>query len=120
MDLYPVRENGLFNGDKTILAGANADSEVIDLEHTSPQGMFALHMILTGTGTAKITYKLCSTEDGAFVTPEDAVDIKTALTVGTMYKSFEPELAKYMIINVEETGGANSITVGELSKLLYQ
>ncbi len=119
-DLYPVRRARLFSAAETIAASANADSQPIDLRNTAPSGMFALFSKITGTGTCKITYKVCSTEGGTYFTPADAVDIETAQTAGSIWESFEPELTPWIIINFEETLGANAVVIDETSELIYQ
>ena len=119
-DLYPVRRARLFAAAKTVVKNTNEDSQPIDLRNTAPSGMFSLFSKITGTGTCKITYKVCSTIDGTYFTPADAVDIETAQTVGSIWESFEPELTPFLIINFAETGTANDVVIDETSELIYQ
>lgn len=97
--------------DKTVLAGQVEKSEVIDVRNMSPQGMFALESTITGTGTIKWTYECCTTEDGVFLEPEDAVDIYTAQTVGQIYQAFQPELTPFIKIVATETGAADPVVI---------
>ena len=94
-----------------VTAGATVKSAAINLSTLfKPSGFFSLQVTATGTGTCKITYEL-SNDGVTYVTPDSASDIVTAQTVANDFYSFAPELAKYMKIVLEETGGVNPITI---------
>lgn len=98
---------------KTVLAGQVEKSAVIDLRNMSPKGLFALESTITGDGTIKWTYECCTTADGVFLEPEDAVDIYTAQTVGHIYQSFQPEPTPFIKIVATETGAADPVVIAE-------
>lgn len=109
--MLPIYTQKLFSS-QAIAASQSVTSDVIDLlKEKASNGVFSVESIVTGTGTAKITYLVCSTRNGTYTTPAAASDIKTAQTVGTWFGSFSPVLAPYMKIKVEETGGANPVSV---------
>jgi len=94
----------------TIAASATSDAFDLDFGIFRPDGFASLQIAITGTGTAKIYYT--SSNDGlTYVVGDDAVDIITAMTVGEKFLSIEPIFSKYIKIYVEETGGANAITI---------
>lgn len=95
---------------KTISKNAAATSGAIDLRQIAQNGPFSLHYILAGTGTVKITYSVCSTVDGTYLTPSTANDITaSAVGAGSDFLSFQPELAPFMKIVVTEQN-VNPIT----------
>lgn len=81
-----------------------------DLGYWKTFGHVSLHIVLVGTGTAKFTYESSNTGKD-FVVAEGAADILAAMTVGTELVAFDPKFAKHIRFVVEETGGANSVTV---------
>jgi len=106
-----INTQKVFNA-QVLAASGSALSEVIDLlNDKTGNGVFSLEAIVSGDGTAKITYLVCSTRGGTYTTPAAASDIKTAQTAGTWFGSFPPVLAPYMKIKIEETGGAQPVTV---------
>ncbi len=108
---WGIDTNKVFNN-KTILASANDDSIVIDLNTWKAQGFFSLDITIAGTGTAKFTYKLSNQPNGAnAITPASASDISTAVTAGHTIVDFNPMVSNFLVINCEETGGANSVVV---------
>ncbi len=97
--------------EQDVTASATVKSAAINLSTLfKPSGFFSLQVTATGTGTCKITYEL-SNDGVTYVTPDSASDIVTAQTVANDFYSFAPELAKYMKIVLEETGGVNPITI---------
>jgi hypothetical protein len=95
--------------DKPIAKAGVLTSVSITLLEAAWNGVFTLHYIMTGTGNVTITYTVCSTSDGTFLTPGAASAIGTALAAGSDVKSFSPLLAPYMKIVVTENN-ANPIT----------
>lgn len=101
----------------SIAASGNLVSEVVDLRRCAPNGVFSVYFIITGDGTAKIEYLVCSEENGAYIEPSTATDIATGQTKtsgpgsnGVNFVSFEPELTPFLKIKITETGAANAIT----------
>ena len=109
-DENKINIEGIFTA-QDVAASTTVKSTVINLSTLfKPNGFFSLQVTATGTGTAKITYEL-SNDGVTYVTPDSASDIVTAQTVANDFYSFAPELAKYMKIVLEETGGVNTITI---------
>jgi len=79
--------------------------------------LFSVYFIITGSGTAKIEYLVCSEENGKYIEPSTATDIATGQTAtsgpgsdGVNFVAFEPELAPFIKIRFTETGAASAIT----------
>jgi len=115
--IAPITTQKLFNSE-SISASGSSISDAIDLRLMAPNGIFSIQYAVSGDGTAKFEYKLCSTETGDFVEPSGASDIASSITKnsgpgsdGKDIVTFQPELAPFLKIAVTETGGANSITV---------
>ena len=80
----------------------------INLRSIAIQGIFSIHLILTGSGTAKVEYLL--SHDGVnFLIPSSASDIVSAFTVGADIIPFEPEGAPYMRLKVSEVNAAEIV-----------
>ena len=103
---------------EVVIAGASAESEVIDLKAYAQEGYFSVQLAVTGDGTLKVEYELSNTGFD-FVTQSASGDIIisgfTKLSGpgsdGKDIISFEPEPALRMRIKLTETGGADSVTV---------
>ena len=109
----PITTHPLFD-EEIIAASGVATSYAVPLADIAQDGIFSLENILTGDGTGKVTYLICSTKGGTFVTPDadgqpTAGEIKEAQTVGTFFAQFGPCLAPFIKIVITETGGANGI-----------
>ena len=109
----PITTHPLFSGE-IIAASGSATSDAITLADIAQDGIFSLENILTGDGTGKVTYLICSTKEGTYVTPDadgqtTAGEIKEAQTVGTFFSQFGPCLAPFIKIVITETGGVNGI-----------
>lgn len=104
-------------GSEVITAGANVNSEVINLERENAQGYFSLHIeVEAGTGTLKAEYQV-SNNNVNFVEPTDSVDIFATFGItsgpgsdGIDLYAFEPELAKYLRVQFTEDGGVQPVT----------
>ena len=114
--MYEITTKKLFIG-TSIAASGNLVSEAVDLRLHSPNGLFSVYFIITGTGTAKIEYLVCSEENGQYIEPSTATDIATGQTAtsgpgsdGVNFVAFEPELAPFIKIRFTETGAASAIT----------
>jgi hypothetical protein len=103
----PVTSIQLFTAE-AITKNTAETSVAIDMRALSGNGVFSAHVVSAGAASSlTLTYSLCHTEDGTYVTPSTAVAICTAFAPGSDIFSFEPELAKYMkIIATENNGGA--------------
>jgi hypothetical protein len=114
---YNVFQDTTYNtGAVTIAANGNYTSGAIDLREIVQNGIFSLEYLITGDGTCKIEYFLCSTKGGTYVEPTTAQDIgsgltKTSGTSGRDVITFTPEMAPFMKLKVTETGEANSVVV---------
>jgi hypothetical protein len=113
----PIITTKLFSAE-AITASGSATSEAIDLRLHAPNGIFSIQYAVTGDGTAKFEYKLCSTENGDYIEPSTASDIASSIVKtsgpgsdGKDIVSFTPELAPFMKIVVTETGTAQAIAV---------
>lgn len=100
----------------SIAAGQNESTVAIDLREVAQDGIFSVLYTISGTGTAKLEYTVCATNDGTFVEPSGAADIGSSLTAssgtsGVDLVSFEPELAPFMKIKATETGSSNAVVV---------
>lgn len=88
---------------ESLAKGGTLTSVVIDLTEIAQNNTFSLESVIAGLGTLKITYLLSSTRGGTYTTPEDAINIATAQPAGTTnFYDFDPELAPFMKIKVEE------------------
>ena len=92
------------------IAASGNDTEDIELYKYRPEGFASLQITITGSGTAKITH-LSSNDGTTFNTFDGATDIVTAMTAGSAIYQFDLPFAKYLRLKIEETGGANSITI---------
>ena len=94
---------------EAILASANSDSNVVDLDAFRPeQDRFGLQATIGGTGTAKIQVYV-SADNSVWVEQGDG-DVVAGLGAGNAYYELTPELCRYLKVNVLEDGGANAIT----------
>lgn len=89
---------------KSVAAGANADSQEIPLKPYFNQ--HSIYYKVTGSGTLKITiYE-------SFPGGDDVkVGEYTGITAGTAIEPLALKPATALKFNIEETGGANSVTV---------
>jgi hypothetical protein len=104
------------SGARTITKNTSVTSGAIPLGEIAQNGIFSLEYLITGDGTIKIEYLLCSTKDGTYVEPTSAVDIASGLTKnsgtsGHDIISFEPEMAPWMKLKVTETGTSSDAVV---------
>ena len=106
----PITTVGLFN-ETTITKNTSLLSMVVDLRDIAQDGIFSVEYIVSGDGTVKIEYNVCSTREGLFFEPSSASDIASGLTKtsgpgsdGHDFKSFGPELTSFLKIKVTETG----------------
>ena len=106
----------IFDGQQTDSA-ESLESDVIDLNTIQTRGIFALDIKVTGDGTANVFYKVSgpSVSGWDFIKPSGATNIATGLTKtsgpnsdGHDYFTFEPELARFLKICVEETSLSSS------------
>ncbi|OEU68462.1 MAG: hypothetical protein BBJ57_07230 [Desulfobacterales bacterium PC51MH44] len=107
----PMSLTKAFEGE-VLIASGTADSEPIDLREIAQNFNFSVHYIITGTGTLKIEYLICSTKDGTYL--DIGTDIGATLGAGSSILPFaadEPVLAPWMKIRITEDGGANGVTV---------
>ena len=98
----------LWNG-AAIDKNGSITSGPIDLRFIGAAGYFALHLITAGTGTTTITYSVAPELAGTYITPAAAVDIETALAVGSYHISFSPLVTPFIKIIITEDN-VNSIT----------
>ena len=115
-DTNPITTFQLFTG-TSISANGSLTSKAVDLRRIASNGLFSVYYAITGDGTAKIEYLLCSTETGTYLEPSTASDIGSSLTKtsgpgsdGKNVIAFEPELAPFLKIKITETGTAQAIT----------
>lgn len=106
----PVTSYHLFSTE-TITKNTNESSVAVDLREIGQDGIFSVFYTITGSGTLKIEYTVCQTDNGTFIEPSGAADIGSGLTSssgtsGSDLVSFEPELTPFMKIKVTETGTA--------------
>lgn len=114
--INPITVQKLFIG-TSIAASGSLTSAIVDLRNAAANGLFSVYFVITGDGTAKIEYLLCSTEEGTFIEPSTASDIATGQTKtsgpgsdGKSLVAFEPELAPFLRIKITETGASSAIT----------
>ena len=106
----------------TILAGGNSVTPIIDLEAYAIEGFFSIHLIVSGSGTAKVEYMSSNFETS--LDTDYVVQIATADVIVSDFTSssgpgtngkdviaFNPEVSNRMKLKVTETGGVNSIVV---------
>ena len=115
-NVNPITTYKLFTG-TSIAASGSLTSVIVDLRNAAPNGLFSVYLIMAGSGTAKVEYLLCMTEEGTFLEPSTASDIASSQTAtsgpgsdGKTLISFEPELAPFMRIRITETGASQAIT----------
>ncbi len=114
----PITTYKLFDA-VSVTASSVSTSVAVDLRTSCPKGLFSVQYAVSGDGTVKFEYNLCSTENGNYVQPSTSVDIKSNITKtsgpGADGKDFlpieEPELAPFMKIVVTETGAASTAVV---------
>jgi len=92
----------------TATASGNTDSGRVSLQRVR-QGNFSLTIVITGTGTATISYKVSPTPGGTYTAPTNSSVIAVGLTIGTHVIPFSPVNTDNLKYNVSETGGANSV-----------
>ena len=108
----------------TIALGTTVRSVIIPLDKWKAEGFASLDVkALTDDGTVKLTYELSNDETDAdgnitFITPSSAIDIVTAHTKttgpagdGKEFYAFTPEIAKFLRIVAEETGGGDPVVL---------
>lgn len=98
--------------DEVLALSGTADSVAIDLREIAQNYRFSVHYIITGTGTVKIEYLICSTKDGTYL--DIGTDLGATLAAGSSILPFaanEPVLAPWMKIRITEDGGVNGVTV---------
>ena len=116
-NVFATTEGGAYaSGARTITKNTSVTSGAFDLREVAQDGVFSLEYLITGDGTVKIEYLLCSTATGTFVEPSTAVDIasgltKTSGTSGRDIITFNPELAPFMKIKVTETSNSRNAVV---------
>lgn len=116
MDTGVITTYKLFTG-TSIAASGNLVSSAVDVRKSAINGMFSVYFIITGDGTAKIEYLVCSEEFGAYIEPATASDIASAQTKttgpgsdGINFVAFEPEVTPFLKIRITETGASSAIT----------
>lgn len=103
---------------ETISAGGSSESVALDLVKYAQEGFFSVQISLTGNGVAKLEYEL-SNDGISFITQTAEADVIVSGFTATSGPgldgkdiiSFEPEVAKEMIIKCTETGGADSVVI---------
>ena len=114
--LRPITMLNVFEGAKLTVAGGVSTSVGFDLREIAQNGMFSLEYLITGDGTATISYTVCSTKGGTYFTPAGGGSIASGLTktsgdgAGHGGLSFEPEMYPFIKIVVTETGASQSVT----------
>ena len=113
--LRPITTYHLFNSE-TITKNTAKSSVAVDLREVAQDGIFSIEYCITGSGTAKIEYNLCSIKAGTYIEPTSGLDIASGLTSssgtsGRDIVTFNPELAPFMKIKVTETGTAADVVV---------
>ncbi len=103
---------------QTILAGANAESNVQKLDQYSLNGFFSAQILLTGDGTAKVQWGVSNDGTNFIYSSTASDDIVTAFVKttgpgadGKNIYSFDPIVSLYLRFKVTETGSANSIII---------
>jgi len=96
---------------EVLAASGNADSVAVNVGKILSNYDFSVEYFVDGSGSIKIEYLLCSTEDGTYI--NTGTDIGTTLTGHDIlsFSSGEPELAPFMKIRITEDGGANAVAV---------
>lgn len=94
----------------TASASGNTDSGRVSFSGAKPDGSFSLTIVVTGTGTATISYKTSLEPGGTYIAPVQSSVIATGLTAGTHVIPFSPVVTKNLKYNVLETGASNSVT----------
>jgi len=116
-NVFATTDGGSYaSGARTITKNTSVTSGAFDLKEVAQDGIFSIEYLITGDGTVKIEYLLCSTATGTFVEPSTAVDIasgltKTSGTSGQDIITFNPELAPFMKLKVTETGTSSDAVV---------
>lgn len=102
---------------ETVAAGANSESDSIDLNKFRPTGYFAVELTISGSGTAKLEYQI-SIGGSNYGTPDDAVPIAEDHTAtsgpngdGVAVYRFRPKPHRHLKLKISETGGADTIVV---------
>ena len=108
--LRPITTYHLFVSE-TITRNTAESSVAIDLREVAQDGIFSIEYYITGSGTLKIEYSLCSIKGGTYIEPTSGADIASGLTSssgtsGRDIVTFNPELAPFLKIKVTETGTA--------------
>lgn len=102
------KNNTLVSPAVTATASGNTDTGRVSLQRVI-RGNFSLTIVITGTGTATISYKVSPTPGGTYTAPTNGSTIATGLTAGTHVLAFSPVNTDNLKYNVLETGGANSV-----------
>lgn len=92
------------------VASGNTDTGRVSLSGIRPDGSFSLTIVIAGTGTATISYKVSPEPAGTYTAPNQGSTIATGLTAGTYVYAFSPVVTKNIKYNLLETGGANTVT----------
>lgn len=97
-------------------AGATVESKIVDLNDFQCTGSFSVQYIITGTGTASITFEQTSigkstTDASNFLTPSAASAIGTGLVASEDCLTLATIPGVFLKLLVEETGSANPVTV---------
>ena len=81
-NVRPIETVQLFNASAILQAGV-LTSAIQNLKERVWNAKFSLQYIFTGAGHITITYSVCSTVDGTFLTPSVATAILTAGVAGS-------------------------------------
>ena len=96
---------------QTITASGSYTSDPVNLNFLASDGVFSLHYVITGNGTAKFEYLMLNEATGTYIEPSEATDIGTGKTVGNDILSFTPVVGRMIKIKATETGAANTVTI---------
>lgn len=116
-NVFQTGDGGSYaTGARTITKNTSVTSGAIPLMEIAQNGIFSLEYLITGDGTVKIEYLLCSTEHGTYIEPSTATDIASGLTKtsgssGQDIISFNPEMAPWLKLKVTETGTSENAVV---------
>jgi len=102
--------NNLSGAAVTAGVSGNVDTGRYSLSGIRPDGSFSLKIVITGDGTATISYKTAEEPGGTYTAPQNGATLITGLDEGTYSIPFSPLVTKNIKFNVLETGASSTIT----------
>mgnify|MGYP001370104506 CR=1 FL=1 len=107
---HPITVNKLYSA-QWLPAGGNATSAAVDLRSISQGGRFAVHSVVSGSGTVKVESLVAPESDGTFIEPAGVSDVLPSAAAGGHAANFSQVLSPFLKRKISETGGSQPATV---------